>query len=511
MHQYRQPIIWISLLLVLSFFVYYQLLNPLPYYSFFSDPELPYLLNSVMLSAEGQVQHTDHPGTFLQITGAVLSLILGIRTGDVFNDNAIKLFRITSQCLSLVLTLWLVVYFWRSLRETTRGWMFACLVALLFADYNSLVYWGTFTPEGAFTVLYIPVMALCLKRFQSRAPASVPGVALLGLLLGLVTTIKLTLWPVTIFVMIVYYTACPGSARFRLGRAGLLCFITAASFLLIGSAFAADRSAQWSWIFALLQNSGRYGNLNEAEPGAFLGFARIFRLTVSGLQLQNFATLIPMGLLGWVALSDAMDRKASNARRIVASGFLLCFLLSWLVFMKHPYQIKYLLVQTPLLAGFWYQRLLAGNGVFPKHFHPVAIVLMLAVVMTSLINHRAVHVVTLAIDRATSPVIDQVIETLDPSMLYFSIEVRHPLAAKAFALREARVFEDTFRENVRPAQVFRERTIHYETTSTGRIPLQSPVPRSLVFTLNPFNDNRYHLVHADNEAGLHIYLCPPES
>ena len=509
MQKYRQPVVWI--ILIASFFIYYQVLNPLPFYSYFSDPELPYILNSVMLATEGQVEHTDHPGTILQMVGAVISSMCGIGHGEVFDDDAIELFRSSWKFLSLALTVGLVVFFWRSTMESVRGWMFACLVALLFADYNALVFWGTFTPEGAFIVLYIPVLALCLRRFYSSVPMGIFSLVGMGLILGTATTMKLTLWPATLFVVIVYYTACSGNARFRMGRTGLLLVITVASFLLLGSAFAADRSAQWAWIFALIQNSGRYGNPSEAEPGAFLSFAKIVSLTISGLKLQNFATLLPVGLLGWLGLSDAFDRTSSHAKRIVAVAFLGCFLLSWIVFLKHPYQIKYLLVQTPLLVAFWYQRLLAGSRAFPKYFHPVAVILLMAVLMTSVINYRAVHVVTLAMDRATRPVIDQAVQALDPTMLYFSLEVRHPLSAKAFALREAGIFEDTFREKVRPAQVFRERTIQYETTPIGGIPIKTPLPGSMVLTRTAFGDDRFRLVYGDAEAGLHIYLHPPKN
>ena len=193
----RQSILWISVILILAFFVYEKVINPLPYYSFFSDPELPYFLNSVMLATEGQVQHTDHPGTALQMVGAVLSRLLGISPDEVFADGTIQLFRHAWQYLSLALTLGLVVFLWRSLGQVARGWMFVCLLAVVFADYNSLVYWGTFTPEGAFTVLYIPAMVLLLRRFHSGTAISTPVLVVLGLLLGLVTTIKLTLWPVT--------------------------------------------------------------------------------------------------------------------------------------------------------------------------------------------------------------------------------------------------------------------------------------------------------------------------
>ncbi|MEX0329946.1 MAG: hypothetical protein AB3N64_00855 [Puniceicoccaceae bacterium] len=509
MSRYFRPALGIPILLILSFFLYYKVISPLPFYSFFSDPELPYFLNSVMLAFEGQVEHTDHPGTGLQLAGAVLSRLLGIAPAEVFTDSAIQLFRGSWQVVSLLLTLLLVVFLWRSLEQAGRGWMFVCLLALLFADYNSLIYWGTFTPEGAFTVLFIPVMVLLLKRFHKGPQVRVAGLFGCGLLLGLATTIKLTLWPVTLFVIGVYAITCSGNLRHRLVRTGLFFGITLVTFLIVGSIFAADPQAQWAWVFSLLQNSGRYGHAQEADPGSFLSASQILQWTISGLRLQNFATVVPMVLLGWLAVADALDRKAALTSRLTALGFLFCFLLTWLAFAKHPYQIKYLLVQTPLFVGFWYQRLLSGSMPFPKYFHLATTALLMAVLMTSLVNQRAVHVVTLAIDQATRPFVDQAITTLQPEMLYFSLEVRHPLSAKAFALREARTFDAVFQETLPPARIFRERTRQYTIDSSGRVPIATPVPGSLIFTVNAFNDHRLRLLHADNNAGLHIYLYPP--
>lgn len=46
---------------------------PLPFFGYFSDPEVAYIFSALQLNESGYVQMTDHPGTFLQVVGAVIA------------------------------------------------------------------------------------------------------------------------------------------------------------------------------------------------------------------------------------------------------------------------------------------------------------------------------------------------------------------------------------------------------------------------------------------------------
>ncbi len=62
--------------LMIGFWLYTQLINPLPIYSYY-DPEYSYMLNSLTPFKDLELyRRMDHPGTFMQILGSIIAVIL---------------------------------------------------------------------------------------------------------------------------------------------------------------------------------------------------------------------------------------------------------------------------------------------------------------------------------------------------------------------------------------------------------------------------------------------------
>ena len=65
--------VWlVAAVLAVGFWAWRTLAAPLPFYGFQSDPELHYFINSLLPANGLAIEHTDHPGTALQWTGAVM-------------------------------------------------------------------------------------------------------------------------------------------------------------------------------------------------------------------------------------------------------------------------------------------------------------------------------------------------------------------------------------------------------------------------------------------------------
>ena len=68
-----------------TWILFNYILNPLPFFSYFSDPELAYIFSSLELSEYGKVELTDHPGTFLQIFGVPTAALASLDFSDAFS------------------------------------------------------------------------------------------------------------------------------------------------------------------------------------------------------------------------------------------------------------------------------------------------------------------------------------------------------------------------------------------------------------------------------------------
>ncbi|MGZ0654742.1 hypothetical protein ACWPKO_16005 [Coraliomargarita sp. W4R53] len=160
----KRSTVWQLLLVVsaLLFFIFVYFLNaPLPFFGYFSDPEVAYILSALQLNEHGYVQMTDHPGTFLQIVGALLARATGVESDQAFEVPTYDQFRFAWLICSVAVTSLSLWGIWRQARAV--AYLFAGAVLLLFHDYNTWTHFARFTPEGGFIALYLLVTVFACR------------------------------------------------------------------------------------------------------------------------------------------------------------------------------------------------------------------------------------------------------------------------------------------------------------------------------------------------------------
>ena len=487
----------------LAWLLVYRFLSPLPFYSFFADPELAYIFSSLELMEFGSVQLDDHPGTILQIFGALITAVLNFRIADAFDPVAVSQFRFAWLLIavgSMLLVIWM-------LKDAARPlFTFVAAFLLLFHDFHALAFWGRFTPEGAFLSIYFPLTLFAFIIVQKQRLLTIWQIVGVGLLTGCATTVKITLWPVTLFLYFVFWINDPRPVGLRVRRLALLAGTGVIAYFILGSIFSLDRGAQLNWFLSLITESGRYGQ--TSDHGVMLPLAEIFARFHQGLQLQNYTTVVPWALLGGLAVSDLFSRSASKRVKILSFGFLLCLLLTFLLYAKHPYQIKYLLPQTFLFVLYVLTRL-DERPRLPDRVKMVSLLFLAVATLNSLATYHVLHFVTNKRNAAITEKIDTAINKIEPGVVFFSLEIPHPHMARAFALREAKRLAPYLDLEEPKTIIFRERAATYEQQTGSSLPIDEISSGSLVITTGWFNDTRTEMIIGDPELGLFMYYAPP--
>lgn len=502
-----QRISWLLIVALVSVFWWWRtIVAPLHWFSFQSDPELTYIFSSALLANGSLVDHTDHPGTALQWVGALIARAQGITLASVLEPDALQRFLFSWRLLALASALgttWLLARRWRENAASV-----GLIAALGFAlDYQMLVYWPTFTPESAFVVIYLPVALVCvlhtgewsLRRWLTTAVA-----------MGIVTTIKLTLWPITLFVAA--GIAFSGSPRRRaLGRFAVFVAITFGSYVTAAAITARDPLAQWRWIAALLGNAGRYGSA-RAEGGVFPPFSVGLDALRHGLAFQSYS-LIPAALIVLV-LAVASLRRAARARNraeaIWSGAFLGGAALSLLLFFKHPYQFKYLLPLS-LLAAIYLSRSSLAIPPSASRWLWGAVALLAFVALNAVATQILLYEHVIARDRRVQERIDQWRTRVPHDVIVFSSGLPHPVAALKYTVpmtgELAREFERRFgRVELAPTRI-----ADFHRITPSELPVPTGARRPLVFLTSPLADAGWQCLDAVEDDRVYVYTLAHEA
>ena len=458
--------------LVVGFWGWRALAAPLPFYAFQSDPELRYYYNSLLLAHGQRVEHTDHPGTALQCTGAVIARGLGLKLADAFDPAALQRFLLVWRIVALTSLLGTGAWLARRLQgrgapfdaprasSQSSGWAVA-LLGLLFAfDYQTLVYWLTFTPESAFFVLYLPVALFCALRASQPGAVSWRTGLLLAALLGFITTIKLTLWPVTLFVLglLAFAASPPASARGWRRFAGFT-VIALLTYAVTASVLAEHPGASWRWVLALLQHNGRYGGRYGAvasEAGLFPPWSVGFEALQRAFALQAYTTLPVLGgallwaLWPWrqqgepseggaacpqdAGLKSRVDQRVRDnalhlrSARTAGLGFVAALVLLFVMFLKHPYQGKYLLPASLLIVLFAAVQVEAGRLPPLRWLRPLCLILGL-IVFNAVLSQKLLYDYTIPRAERIGARIDAWLARTPHDAVIFSSRLPHPIPA----------------------------------------------------------------------------------
>ena len=527
----RRPVkterwIWLAAaVLALGFWSWRAVVAPLPFYSFQSDPELRYYYNSLLLAHGRLIEHTDHPGTALQLTGAVIARGLGLKLEDAFDPVALQRFLFCWRLLAIASLVGTGA--WLAHRLKSRGtWAIALLGLLCVFDYQTLVYWLTFTPESAFFVLYLPVALCCTLRGSQPGPCSWQEGLWLAVLLGFVTTIKLTLWPITLFVL-GWLAFAPGPLASTRGWRRLAGFTGVAllTYAVIASVLAEHPAASWRWVLALIEHNGRYGGRYGAaasDAGLFPPWSVGFEALRRAFALQAYTTLPVFGGVVLWALSswrrpDALaevgvgfhtDASAGmetgdHRARTAAAGFIAALLLLFVMFLKHPYQGKYLMPASLLILLYAVVQVEAGRLPPLRWLRPLCLILGL-IALNAVLSQKLLYDYTIPRDQRICAHIDAWLAKVPHDALVFSSRLPHPIPA--------------FRESAPPAllPIFTRRFGRMEPTGTfsldfqrvaaAELPALPGAQHALAFLNTPTADPRWRLVEADPADELYVYL-----
>ncbi|WP_309383639.1 hypothetical protein [Cerasicoccus frondis] len=492
------PIAIFSIGMLCAWFGFFFVAKPLPFFSYFHDPELTYILNARQLLADGSVSHTDHPGTALQMVGSGMHLALGNEVDDMLHDDVINSFRNAWRWLSLASAIFLILLASRCF--SARPWQLLVALGLLIFDPNTAFYWTTFTPEGALITLYLPAALLAMMRFCKKGRLHWAECLGWGLLMGALTTLKITFWPLTLFLAF-----CLLATREKLDKRAYLApalFFGAAilTYFPLGSLFAADREAQWAWFMAMLTNSGRYGS---GETGV-LPLADILAWARQGYASQGYFPLLIIVLCIGLGLMDII--KGKLRARILAVGMMGSASLSYLLFAKHPYQIKYLLPLAPLFFLYWCARPAGRSSTWPALAKLLTIAALTGVGVNALAAYSALHHFTLLRHEQVLSKINAALNQLQPEQTYFSHEIQHPLAAKAFAVYGTPYFQPQLDKFALHPHRFSERQAGWKLESGHPLPIKELPSGALVFTSGVFIDPRVQPIFADEKIGLGLCI-----
>jgi len=490
--------------LILGFWFWRAVAAPLPFYAFQSDPELHYYINSLLPANGLPIEHTDHPGTAVQWTGALIARGLGLKLEDAFAPAAVQRFLLCWRWLALASLLGTGA--WLAHRLRGRGGFPVALIVLLLAfDYQTLVYWLTFTPESAFYVLYLPAALFCVFRGGRTQGCSVREGLLLSGLLGFVTTIKLTLWPVTFFVTaqlaVARFSPVPARAGRRFaGFTGMAMLV----YAVVASLFARHPAAPWRWVLALIEHSGRYGAVRP-EGGFFPPWSVGLEALQRAFALQSYTTLPVVGAVlllavwSWRQPRPPADRQA----RTLSGGFIAALLLLVVMFLKHPYQGKYLMPASLLIV--LYAAAMAEAGLLPplRWIRPLCLVVGLSFV-NAVLSQKLLFDLTLQRDQRVCTRIDAWLAATPHEALVFSSRLPHPIPA----------FREAWRPPLQPAFVRRfgrvELTgtvsLDFQRVAAAELPALPGVRSSIAFLNTPTADARWKLVDSLPEDNLYVYV-----
>ncbi len=305
------------------------------------DPDYAYLLNSLNFAELHGVGHTDHPGTPVQLWGALLLRTTHALAGrgsvlraDVLQRPEFYLTAISNSILVLY-TVVLIGAGWITLSAT--GSLLYCVVLQLTPLLSPA---GIFDlpnvkPEPFLMAIAVALSALVIRFIFAGPSANSSTYAMIfGLLIGLVVAVKFT----ALLLWLVPLAALP-TWRSRL----VYCVVCLLSFVLFVTPVLPRFGATLSFLSASATHSGRYG----------LGSKEVTNLRT---QLGGLLWLLRVDLLMfWIAavgcgvliLGRAKDRSTTSSSslssaqelhrgRVVLLTVVAIQVLQLLFFAKHP-------------------------------------------------------------------------------------------------------------------------------------------------------------------------------
>jgi len=356
MRSQKRTLVWAltagTLLLALSlagFWVYVDLIHPLPFYTVKYDPEMPYMLNSLAIFKSRPYQYYDHPGTPVELIGTVILALMRpvLRLGsdafwtyllahpEVFLRVAHGLLTLGSVAtLSLICMRAVRVEVWSDV-SIALGAGASYFVLLPEHALRTLNFWShnSFSfPAGTLILLVL------LLRLRSAKPVEAWEVALAGIVTGLLTAVQLyfATWVLGAAVSIGLFVVFTGRGVFRGLAAGAGVGLGAALGFLMATGPILHRYRDFAWwVRSLVVHQGRFGQgpTGVATPAGLLANLRELWTAEPGLFIGAGLALALLGVAGYLNRSMLKERPGWWA---LALGIPVQFVAVMLLIAKHP-------------------------------------------------------------------------------------------------------------------------------------------------------------------------------
>jgi len=246
------------------------------YLANYSDPSYAYLINSLNLAQlKGHgVGHFDHPGTTVQIIGAIvikISHTVKYVHKDIVRDVFSRPeFYIEKIHLLFVIMIAIALFILGILSYKKIGNIYGAIFLQLTPFYFYSVYYGLAStiPETflIFTTLLFIAITICFVNEENLSSKKTLKYTIgFGVICGLGLATKITFFPLLVIPFILIK---------RISFKVLFLFLTLIFFLIfVYPAISLEHSYQFfNWVKALLINSGKYGE----GPNNFIDFSNFF-------------------------------------------------------------------------------------------------------------------------------------------------------------------------------------------------------------------------------------------
>lgn len=367
---------WLGILtgiVLMGYFIYAQFAAPAPFYNNY-DPEMAYFMSSLSFLGGHPIVYTDHPGTPVEMLGALILAATGLYTwvtrADFFffhlshPEVFLSLARGVLASASAACSFWLVKY---AVKGDHWSDVFAsfCVAISFYAfhpnSFDTLNLWShnSFNfPFGSLYLLGLLILVRSGRLFEKK------WLVLLGLGAGVLTASQLYFltWAVGGLAVILFTGILQRMRFLSLAHwASLYLGAVLAGFGVSLLPITQQLPRFWNWVSGLIFHQGRYG---IGAEGVISGSA--FLQSLSGLWAGLPGIFIVLasltGLLVFMFFWQRRKQAGTSPNWGLAAGLLAQAFVTLLIIIKHPggiYLLSLAAIYPLLIAAIF---LLAGTG-----------------------------------------------------------------------------------------------------------------------------------------------------
>lgn len=361
---------YIILIILPFFFILFSLLlrkTEGPYYNSLADPSYAYLINSLSLAQMNgsHIGHVDHPGTPLQITGAVTVKLLYTFSREKEDISEDVLYRpevyITAIDYTLILLDAIGLYIMGLIIFSVKKNIFISLFfqTVPFVSMKLLEVFSQVKTE-TFAFFFIVIMISLMIKYVYDPPESINSfIFLTGVLCGLILATKISFVCIALIPFIMY----PG-----IKKKILFAVTSAGSFILFVLPAVSNVNYFLNWVAKLIMYNDRYGKGNETIINSDSYLTNIAKI----INNERFFAAVYLMVLIIIIISFLTKKKAEADGKVNLSetkflyALLAAMTLHVLLVAKHfsnRYMFPAIILAVPglfLVIYILYNRFLSG-------------------------------------------------------------------------------------------------------------------------------------------------------